>query len=235
MIPTRDMETYAPFIRLLGGVMMSELMTEYKPLHPVMLMLDEAKLLGKLEQLTNIISAGAGYGIKAVTIWQSLTQIQENFGTHKEILENSGLAVFFSVEDMDLAKHLSELSGRCTVRTRSYGVNGRTEHIINGGHNYGEGEAGRPVLYPSDFMNSKEMFVKIRQMPLLRCAPMPYYAEKRYAGMYGEWRGRKPRPDLPPDLAPLSMPVASKPLQIAAPHGWIAPQNREQEHEIIHL
>ena len=192
IIPPEKMALYAPFLRLFAGLALAALTRNpRKTAHPTILMLDEARLLGKLDLLPEFIALGAGYSTQIVTIWQDRQQIVELYGDDS-ILKMSGLQVYFGVNDPDEAKRLCNRIGQHTVRSRSEGATGQVEDILHSGHSVGASEAGRPVIYPSELMQSDDIFAFIPKFPAIRCTPAPYFQEKRFRGLYDTWRGRKP-------------------------------------------
>jgi type IV secretion system protein VirD4 len=53
--------------------------------HPLLLVLDEFPMLGRLEILAEALSLIAGYGIRACLVAQDLSQIYDKYGGREEI------------------------------------------------------------------------------------------------------------------------------------------------------
>ena len=194
IIPPDKMALYAPFLRLFTGLALAAMTRDAKkPKQPVLFMLDETRLLGRLDLLPEMIAVGAGYGVQIVTVWQDRQQAIELYGDDA-ILKMSGLQVYFGVNDPHDAKRLCDRIGQHTVRSRSEGATGQVEDVIHAGRSVGASEAGRPVIYPAELMQSDAVFAFIPKLPAIRCRPAPYYKEKRWRGLTDVWRGRLPHP-----------------------------------------
>jgi type IV secretion system protein VirD4 len=89
--------------------------------YQLLLMMDEFRVLGNVEVLTNAIAYLAGYGIRVITIVQSLAQLKEVYGpyTATNYRNNHAIEIVFTPKEQEIAKELSERFGYMTVKARS--------------------------------------------------------------------------------------------------------------------
>lgn len=87
----------------------------------ILFLLDEFPSLGAVKIIKERISDLAGYGIRIMAIIQDLNQLKTTYGNNETstILSNCHVKAFFSVEDPDTQKYLSERLGKKTVKKRS--------------------------------------------------------------------------------------------------------------------
>ena len=193
IVPAEKMVLYQGFLRMFTGIALAAMTREpAKPKHPVMFMLDETRLLGRLDLLPELVAVGAGYGVQIVTVWQDRQQAVELYGDDA-ILKMSGLQVYLGVNDPQDARQLCDRIGQHTVRSRSEGASGQVEEVIHAGRTSGASEAGRPLIYPAELMQSHDVFAFIPKFPAIRVTPAPYYLDQRWRGLTDLWRGRLPR------------------------------------------
>jgi type IV secretory pathway TraG/TraD family ATPase VirD4 len=129
-LPQRYMSTHYRWLRMMISLTVTEMeKVRGKPAtgHPVLLVLDEFAGLKKMEVLENGVAQLAGFGVKMFFVLQSLEQLK---GTYKDnwetFLANSGLKVFFNLEDNFSRDYVSKLIGETEVvrevRSGSEGV-----------------------------------------------------------------------------------------------------------------
>ena len=118
-LPQRYMSTHYRWIRMMIALTVTEMeKVRGKPAagHPVLLVLDEFAGLKRMEVIEHAVAQIAGYGVKLFFVLQSLEQIK---GAYKEnwetFLANSGLKVFFNLEDNFSRDYVSKLIGETEV------------------------------------------------------------------------------------------------------------------------
>ncbi len=84
--------------------------------HPVLMVLDEFAGLQRMEVIENAVAQIAGYGVKLFFVLQSLEQLKAVYKDNWEtFLANSGLKVFFNLEDNFSREYVSKLIGETEV------------------------------------------------------------------------------------------------------------------------
>jgi type IV secretory pathway TraG/TraD family ATPase VirD4 len=129
-LPQRYMSTHYRWLRMMIALTVTEMeKVRGRPAagHPVLLVLDEFAGLKRMEVIEHAVAQIAGYGVKMFFVLQSLEQLK---GAYKEnwetFLANSGLKVFFNLEDNFSRDYVSKLIGETEVirevRSGSEGV-----------------------------------------------------------------------------------------------------------------
>lgn len=192
IIAPDKMQLYAPFMRLFAGLSLAAMTRDqYRPEYPVLVMLDEARLLGRLDLLPETIAVSSGYGVRVVPIWQDIGQVKELYGDDS-IVTQCALQIYFGVNKAEYAKALCDRIGQYTVHMHSTGQSGQVDEVIHAGRSRGQSEAGRPLIYPFELMQSSDVFAFVPKFPPIRCAPAPYYREKRWKGLFDYWGSPQP-------------------------------------------
>jgi type IV secretory pathway TraG/TraD family ATPase VirD4 len=118
-LPQRYMSTHYRWLRMMIALTVTEMeKVRGRPAtgHPILMMLDEFAGLKKMEVLENAVAQLAGFGVKMFFVLQSLEQLK---GTYKDnwetFLANSGLKVFFNLEDNFSRDYVSRLIGETEV------------------------------------------------------------------------------------------------------------------------
>jgi type IV secretory pathway TraG/TraD family ATPase VirD4 len=118
-LPQRYMSTHYRWLRMMISLTVTEMEKvsgRPKAGHPVLLLLDEFAGLKRMEVIEHAVAQIAGYGVKMFFVLQSLEQLK---GAYKEnwetFLANSGLKVFFNLEDNFSRDYVSKLIGETEV------------------------------------------------------------------------------------------------------------------------
>lgn len=93
---------------------------------------DEANSLGRMEQISDVLAIGRGYGIKIQLYYQDLGQIKKCWpdGADQTLLANT-TQVFFGVNDQTTAEYVSNRLGEQTIV------------VASGGRTTGEGQTSQ--------------------------------------------------------------------------------------------
>ncbi len=162
-----------------------ELPTKNRTLkYSLLLLLDEFTSIGYMPILRKAVSYIAGYNIRLMTIFQSISQIEapipDGYGKDgaKTLLQNHRLKIFFAPEDEE-ADILSKRLGDTTVKQKSKSYsNGRglLEHANRGSN---ESETKRALMLPQELRelgNDNELITMTNQKPIL-CKKAFYYKD----------------------------------------------------------
>jgi type IV secretory pathway TraG/TraD family ATPase VirD4 len=118
-LPQRFMSTHYRWLRMMIALTVTEMeKVRGQPAtgHPVLMVLDEFAGLKRMEVIENAVAQIAGYGMKLFFILQSLEQLKAVYKDNWEtFLANSGLKVFFNLEDHFSRDYVSKLIGETEV------------------------------------------------------------------------------------------------------------------------
>jgi type IV secretory pathway TraG/TraD family ATPase VirD4 len=114
-LPQRFMSTHYRWLRMMIALTVTEMeKVRGRPVtgHPVLLVLDEFAGLKKMEVIENSVAQIAGHGVKMLFVLQSLEQLKAVYKDNWEtFLANSGLKIFFNLEDHFSRDYVSKLVG----------------------------------------------------------------------------------------------------------------------------
>ena len=118
-LPQRYMNTHYRWLRMMIALTVTEMeKVRGRPAtgHPVLMVLDEFAGLKRMEVIENAVAQIAGYGVKLFFVLQSLEQLKAVYKDNWEtFLANSGLKVFFNLEDNFSRDYVSKLIGETEV------------------------------------------------------------------------------------------------------------------------
>jgi type IV secretory pathway TraG/TraD family ATPase VirD4 len=118
-LPQRYMSTHYRWLRMMIALTVTEMeKVRGRPAsgHPVLLVLDEFAGLKRMEVIEHAVAQIAGYGVKMFFVLQSLEQLKAVYKDNWEtFLANSGLKVFFNLEDHFSRDYVSKLIGETEV------------------------------------------------------------------------------------------------------------------------
>ena len=149
-----DSVALRPYVRLLFYAASQALTAEEKrdaegreKRRPLLMLMDEFPLLGRLAFFEKALRLLSGYGIKTMFVAQSLNDIVETYGTHNTLLDNCAIYTAFSALDPVTQDKVSKLTGTVTeTRTSRSGPAG-----LGAGHaSISRGEIERPLLEPGE-------------------------------------------------------------------------------------
>jgi type IV secretory pathway TraG/TraD family ATPase VirD4 len=118
-LPQRFMNTHYRWLRMMIALTVTEMeKVRGQPAagYPVLMVLDEFAGLKRMEVIEYAVAQIAGYGVKLFFVLQSLEQLKAVYKDNWEtFLANSGLKVFFNVEDHFSREYVSKLIGETEV------------------------------------------------------------------------------------------------------------------------
>jgi type IV secretory pathway TraG/TraD family ATPase VirD4 len=118
-LPQGYMSTHYRWIRMMIALTVTEMeKVRGRPAtgYPVLMVLDEFAGLKRMEVIENAVAQIAGYGVKLFFVLQSLEQLKAVYKDNWEtFLANSGLKVFFNLEEQFSREYVSKLIGETEV------------------------------------------------------------------------------------------------------------------------
>lgn len=189
---------YGRFLRLISGCTINALTAakDVQPKTPVLLLLDEAAALGRLEAL----ETGAGYlasYAKLLLIFQDLTQLRRTYPKAESFLANAGTLAFFNINDVATAEEVSKAVGNRTVMSRSSGQSQGNLDLVRVQQNSGLSESSYPLVDPAELLrlprNRLVVFMRGRNAPRfpILARKIDYRTLWRFRGRWDVWRKRR--------------------------------------------
>lgn len=88
--------------------------------HQVLLMIDEFRQLGRMDDLVSKLTINAGYGFRVVIVLQNLSQLDEVYG--KAVRETTVSAcatqLYIRIDNLDTSEYLSKMLGETTIELK---------------------------------------------------------------------------------------------------------------------
>lgn len=117
VLPFHRLDRYQGWLRLMVADLVTALYdTPGSPDEPVLFLLDEASsALGRMEFLFNAAAAVRGAGARLAFVYQDVAQVEKHYrDAWQSLIANSGVTLFWSVNDLKAADFISR---RCGTRT----------------------------------------------------------------------------------------------------------------------
>jgi len=214
------LSTYRRWLRVMTGCTLNAIMRQkrtQRPRHKVMLLLDEARALGRLDPFVDAVAFLRTY-CTPVLIWQNVAQLNATYGEQgPEFLANATCRVFFGVEDQATAQLVAEMCGQKSVRSHSQGVSQHSDAWLRENRSHNESESGYYLIDPAEVQRlpSTKLLVKMRHVPYpMRLHRVTYHARLAWWGRYDCWA-----PDVaaPVPVSKTELPPARPPVPPHAP------------------
>ena len=184
-----ELDIFRPIIKLLVQQIHDELMSSIpskdEP-YQVLMMIDEFRQLGRMDDLVSKLTINAGYGFRMVLILQDLGQLDELYGKSIRITTVSACQVklFIRINDLETSEYVSEMLGDTTQEIRT--------PIMRAGQNIFSARdknlhyTARPLRSPQELrgMSERLAIVIIPNAPAFEVSKLLYYKQqpfKRYA------------------------------------------------------
>ena len=154
IVDEEKLAVYAGFLRVLVGCVINALTRSKsgkRPKRKVLLLLDEAAALGRLEPLERGVGFLRAY-CTPLLVFQDMAQLKTLYQRANSFLANATCKVFFNVSDLDAAKFVSEIIGHTTTAARNRSVSQTNTELIRESHSSGLSETGRWLLDPAEVM-----------------------------------------------------------------------------------
>ena len=147
-----------------------------------LLLMDEFTSIGRIEILAHSVAFIAGYGLRLVTIIQSIAQLAGVYGENdaRTLIANHALRVVFAPSEMRDAREISETLGMTTIRTPS---EARTNSSGGGGRSTTRriSEQARALLLPQELRalgDATELLLLAGHLPI-RAAKIRYFEDRQ--------------------------------------------------------
>ena len=122
-LPQRHMDTHFRWLRLMVSLAVGEMeRINGKPRtgFPTLFLLDEFAGLKRMEVIENAVAQAAGFGVKFFFVLQNLAQLKKEYqDSWESFVSNSGLKIFFQIDDHFTREYLTHLLGEREVTRES--------------------------------------------------------------------------------------------------------------------
>jgi type IV secretion system protein VirD4 len=162
ILPPEHIRTQSALLRLwIGSLLRTVMRGGLQETNKVNFICDEANSLGKMDQISDILAIGRGYGIRLQLYYQDCGQLKKCWpdGTDQTLLANT-TQIFFGVNDQTTAEYVSNRLGEKTIIVTSGGSgDGTSEQRSHDGkgsssssrnNNYNWAQHGRKLLKPEE-------------------------------------------------------------------------------------
>jgi len=171
VLPFHRMERYQSWLRLMVADFLAAVHeVPGTPKVPVLFLLDEAYAgLGRMPSLTKAAAGVRAAGVRLCFIYQDVKQVSELYGeTWESFVANSGVTLFWSVNDLAAARYLSTRCGQKTTPAP--------------GQPMGMAE---PLLRVEDVISAPkdEIIGLVRNAPPVRFTRLDVLRDRRFAGL----------------------------------------------------
>jgi type IV secretion system protein VirD4 len=162
-VPPSDKKRLQPLIRLLFTQIIqrnTETMDHQSPsVGPndrLLLMVDEAGGLGRMDIFADALSYMPGYHMQAYLIFHNIGQIHEHYGHNNAIMGSTHVKIAFAPNTKDTAEFLSDMTGKTTLMRANYSFNSSRGTLASARSMTGQVEyVARPLLTPDEVMRLK--------------------------------------------------------------------------------
>ncbi|MBN6739861.1 type IV secretory system conjugative DNA transfer family protein [Acidithiobacillus sp. MC6.1] len=147
--------------------------------HRLLLLIDEFPSLGKLDVFQKALAFIAGYGLKALLIVQSKTQLYAEYTKDEQITDNCHIRIAFTPNRIDSAKELSETIGNFTASHVQRQYSGNRLQVLLQHVNTNEQVVSRALLTPEEFMRvpQTDEIVLVGGHAPIYCQKIIYYQD----------------------------------------------------------
>ena len=157
-----------------------------KGLHdiPCLLILDEFPALGKIRIMTSANAFIAGYGLRLLTIVQSVAQLETVYGPKeaRTLITNHAMQILFTPREQADANSYSEMLGYYTVKSTSKGRSTNRGFAGGGSSSENVSDQRRALLLPQELkeLSDEEQIIILEGARPIRCGKGRYYQEPAF-------------------------------------------------------
>jgi type IV secretion system protein VirD4 len=149
--------------------------------HQCLLILDEFPALGKIGIIATANAFIAGYGLRLLTVIQSVAQLESVYGPKdaRTLMTNHAMQVLFTPREQADANAYSEMLGYYTVKSTSTGRSSNRGFGSGGSTSENVSDQRRALLLPQELkaLPDNEQIIVLENTAPIRCRKARYYAE----------------------------------------------------------
>ena len=186
-IPVKQIERIMPMFKLIYSLILKSFLgRDQKHRHKLLMLLDEFSQFKKFETIAEQIPFVRSYGIKIMAFIQSISQLNEYYGTDgaKALMDNFQLKVYLRATSPETTEYFERQLGKETLlmKKTSFSHNRKSQGVES--YSESTSEQGRSLLTAEEILN-----LPLYEMIIFRPGMYPYlgkkiqhYADKRFAG-----------------------------------------------------
>lgn len=147
-----------------------------------LVLLDEFTSLGRVDIIQKSIAYIAGYNVRLMPIFQSVSQVEDAYGKDgaNAILSNIACQVEFTPTTIEQAEHVSKRLGTQTVKGKSVSRN----RGKGGGGSVSMSDQSRALMLPQELMEmgDEDQIILFRRTKPIKCEKAFYYSNPQVFG-----------------------------------------------------
>lgn len=186
-IPVKQIERIMPMFKLIYSLILKSFLgRDQKHRHKLLMLLDEFSQFKKFETIAEQIPFVRSYGIKIMAFIQSISQLNEYYGTDgsKALMDNFQLKVYLRATSPETTEYFERQLGKETLlmKKTSFSHNRKSQGVES--YSESTSEQGRSLLTAEEILN-----LPLYEMIIFRPGMYPYlgkkiqhYADKRFVG-----------------------------------------------------
>lgn len=144
---------------------------------PVLLLLDEFPVFGRMKAIETAIAYFRGYGVQCYIVVQHVGQLTAAYGQSESISPNCSVHIAFAPADLQTATQLSKRAGSQTVRYERGSVS--SQGPLQSNVSVQEADSGRPLFMPDEIMRlpkGQALVLRTGAYPLV-VRPRPFFED----------------------------------------------------------
>ena len=184
--PLSDLDRLRPLVRILLSQLARGLM-EHRDRdnrgrtkqHRLLYLIDEFATLGRLDFFSTNLREMAGYGLKALLVVQSFSDIVEQYGVYNTIVDNCHIITAFASADTVTQTRISQMTGTVTEYREGYSRPQTWLPGLSRRQTVNYSEQVRPLLQPGDVreLPSDEQLLFVTGHKPFRTKKLRYYEQ----------------------------------------------------------
>ena len=152
--------------------------------HQCLLILDEFSALGRINIIATANAFIAGYGLRLLTVIQSIAQLESVYGPKdaRTLMTNHALQILFTPREQADANAYSEMLGYYTVKSTSTGRSINRGFGSGGSNSENVSDQRRALMLPQELkaMPDDDQVIVMESTPPIRCRKAKYFKEAAF-------------------------------------------------------
>lgn len=197
VLPALRLHSCRQFLRLFVNLTLEamEAKRRPKPTIPVLMLLDEFAVLGRMAELENAIGQIAGYGLRLWVILQDLGQLRSLYHDRWEtFIGNSGVLTFFGVVDYFTSEWVSKYLDKSAITVRNSSAN-LSSAYSRGGYSESEQQIMTDLMTPAEVRAFFARGDEFNRQLVLIPGPKPWIMQRVLCYRHEMFNGRYQDPD----------------------------------------
>ncbi len=179
-LPAMRMHDLSGWLRLLVQLSLAACEeVQERPKYPVLFMLDEFNILGRLRSIETAIAQIAGFGVKLWVVLQDLGQLKQ-YDNWETFLGNTGVLQCFGNSDMTTLEYLSKQLGNAQVVNPSINATSYEQAVKQGATGEAWSLGTHPLLTPDEIARFFGRDDKLLRQLVLRPSYHPMVLQRAF-------------------------------------------------------